>query len=275
MKRAVTQLHWSGYTHRGKVRTENEDSFLCLEFDSMEMRYLGRIGEVGTREADHVFAVSDGMGGAMAGEFASKIVVDMLADLFPRTFRQGASGFNRGIKDLLAELYSRIHETLEQMGQFYEECRGMGATLSLCWFTPHRVYFAHVGDSRVYYVPAGQQKIQRVTHDDSHVGWLYRSGKISEREARTHPRRSALSKSLGAGNMNVEPQVGVVEYEAGDAFFLCSDGVVESLSDAQIQRLLFKPEPNEAKQLPADRVVNYAVHLSGKDNTTAIFVETS
>ncbi len=66
-----------------------------------------------------------------------------------------------------------------------------------------------------------------------------------------------------------------MEYEAGDAFFLCSDGVVEGLSDAQIQRLLFEPEPNEAKQLPADRVVNYAVQMSGKDNTTAIFVETS
>ena len=161
------------------------------------------------------------------------------------------------------------------MGRFYEECRGMGATLSLCWFTPHRVYFAHVGDSRVYYLPTGHQKLQRITHDDSHVDWLYRSGKISEREARNHPRRSALSKSLGAGTMNVDPQVGVVEYEAGDAFFLCSDGVIEGLSDAQIQRLLFEPEPNEAMQLPADRVVNYSVQLSGKDNTTAIFVETT
>jgi protein phosphatase len=268
-----SRLSWSGCTHRGKVRAENEDSFLCLQFDAREMHYLGRVGETTLGGADSVFAVSDGMGGAMAGEYASKITVNMIAKLFPRSFKQSAAGIDPGFEDILGELFARIHAEIEQMGRCYEECRGMGATLSLCWMTPQRMHFAHVGDSRIYYLPAGGQKLTRVTHDDSHVDWLFRTGQISEREARTHPRRGVLAKALGGGNRYVDPQVGIVDYEAGDAFFLCSDGVVEALADEQIFRLLKDPEPSEAKRLPADRVVNYAVEVSGRDNTTALFIE--
>jgi protein phosphatase len=237
------------------------------------MHYLGRIGEATLRTEDAVFAVSDGMGGAMAGEFASKITVNMIAKLFPQSFRQSAAGIDPGFEDILGELFSRIHTEIEQMGRFYDECRGMGATLSLCWMTPGRMYFAHVGDSRIYFLPAGAPALRRVTHDDSHVGWLFQTGQINEREARMHPRRSALSKALGGGNRYIEPQVGFVDYGPGDAFFLCTDGVVDGLADEQIHRLLRNPEPAEAQQIPADRVVNYAVEMSGRDNTTALFIE--
>lgn len=272
---AASHLHWSGCTHRGKVRAENEDSFLCLQFDANEMRYLGRVGDTDTKGADCVFAVSDGMGGAMAGEYASKIVVDMIARMLPHSYRQTPDSDVAGFESLLGDLFGKIHESLENMGRHYEECRGMGATLSLCWFTPRAMHYAHIGDSRIYHLPEGMSEFTRLTADDSHVGWLYRTGKINERQARTHPGRSALSKALGGGQRNVDPQVGSVEYSPGDSFFLCSDGVVEGLSDHQILRLLRDPEPNEAEQLPADRVVTYAVDVCGRDNTTALYVEAS
>ena len=89
----------------------------------------------------------------------------------------------------------------------------MGATLSLAWFTPGWMYFAHIGDSRIYYRSGREGTLRQITHDDTYVGWLFRKGEINEREARTHPRRNVLQRALGAGNQFVEPQVGAVVCE--------------------------------------------------------------
>ena len=75
-------VNWSGHTDRGRVRKNNEDSFLGLSLDTQEIRYLGKIGEA-TINTDYVFAVSDGMGGAMAGEFASRIAVEKITKMLP------------------------------------------------------------------------------------------------------------------------------------------------------------------------------------------------
>jgi protein phosphatase len=149
----------------------------------------------------------------------------------------------------------------------------MQATLSLCWFTPGWMYFGHIGDSRIYYLPAREGELKQLSHDDTHVGWLFRNGQINEREARHHPRRTALQKALGAGNQFVDPQVGAVAYEAGDLFLLCTDGLVEGLYDCQLLELLRSPTPAEATLHPALRLVETSVANSGRDNTTALVVE--
>src|SRR6185503_3702089 len=89
-------LRWSGWTDRGRVRANNEDSFLALQFDAREIHRLGRIGEASTASMDFAFAVSDGMGGAHAGEFASRIAVEKIATLLPRSFQQSARGLEAG-----------------------------------------------------------------------------------------------------------------------------------------------------------------------------------
>ena len=153
---ASHQLRWSGQTDQGRVRKNNEDSFLTLQFDAREVRFLGKIGEAATADADFVFAVSDGMGGAMAGEFASRVAVEKITRLLPRSFKQSASGLGSGFADVLEELFDQIHKALLFLGGSYEECAGMGATLSLCWFAPGWMYFGHIGDSRIYYLPVGR-----------------------------------------------------------------------------------------------------------------------
>ena len=91
-----TRLQWFGLTDRGKVRPNNEDSFLCLQFDALELHYLGKIGEAASESVDFVFAVSDGMGGAMAGEFASRVAVEKITRLLPgRPSSDLQSGFLR------------------------------------------------------------------------------------------------------------------------------------------------------------------------------------
>ena len=262
----VPRLRWSGCTDRGKVRANNEDSFLCLRFDAQEVHYLGKVGDAATADADFVFAVSDGMGGAMAGEFASRITVEKIAHLLPRTFRQSAVGLGTGHADVLEELFDQIHRALMFVGSSYEETEGMGATLSLGWFTGGWMHFAHIGDSRIYHLPAREGGIRQVTHDDTYVGWLHRNGKLNEREARTHPRRNVLQKALGAGHQFVDPHVGSVACEPGDRFVLCTDGLVDGLFEAQVAEFA-SGDP------PADRLVREALERSGRDNTTALVVE--
>lgn len=269
----VKCLHWSGQTDRGKVRPNNEDSFLALQFNARELFYLGKIGEATMAQADFVFAVSDGMGGSKAGEFASRITMDKITRLLPRSFKQSAMGLEAGYTEVLGELFDQVHRALTYVGSSYEETEGMQATLSLCWFTPGWMYFGHIGDSRIYYLPARDGGLRQLSHDDTHVGWLFRTGQINEREARHHPRRTALQKALGAGNQFVDPQVGAVAYEPGDRFLLCTDGVIEGLYDSQLAELIRSPTPAEATLQPAQRLVDIAVQRSGRDNTTALVVE--
>jgi serine/threonine protein phosphatase PrpC len=268
----ATALVWSGHTDRGRVRPNNEDTFLGLQIDAREVRHLGKIGDAPTAGADYVFAVSDGMGGARSGEVASRITVDRITHLFPRAFRQSAAGLTAGFGDVMGQLFAEIHRDIAGLGRAYEECAGMGATLSLCWFTPGWMYFGHIGDSRIYYLPA-EGGIRQVSHDDSHVGWLFRTGQINEREAKTHPRRNALSKALGAGNQFVDPQVGAVAFSPGDLCVLCTDGVVDALYDESILQLLRTPEADEAGLTPAHRLVRAGVERSGRDNATAVVVQ--
>jgi protein phosphatase len=266
-------LIWHGLTDRGKIRRNNEDAFLGLQFDPHEVRYLGKYGEGSLAGMDFVFAVSDGMGGANAGEFASRIAVEKITKLLPRAFKLSALGLEAGAADVLEELFDQIHKSLGFLSSSYEECRGMGATLTLCWFTPQWMYFAHIGDSRLYYLPARDGGIRQITHDDTHVGWLFRQGKINEREARTHPGKNSLQRALGAGHQFVDPQVGTVGLEPGDLFLLCTDGVVDGLYDSHLLDLLRRPDAAVAALDPARRLVQAAIERSGRDNTTALVIE--
>ena len=268
-----SHLQWFGLTDRGKVRPNNEDSFLCLQFDALELRYLGKIGEAASENVDFVFAVSDGMGGAMAGEFASRVAVEKITRLLPPAFKRSAAGLPIDFEDVLEELFSEIHNALMYLGSTDPDCSGMGATLSMCWFTPGWMYFGHIGDSRIYYFPAREGRMKQVSHDDTHVGWLFRNAKISEWEARQHPRRNALQRALGAGHQFVDPQVGAVAFEPGDLFLLCTDGLVDGLYDARILEILHASKPFGGQSNPAQRLVHTAVAQAGRDNTTALVIE--
>lgn len=263
-------LRWSGLSDVGRFRKNNEDAFLALTFDAHELKYLGKIGEGNFGMGDFLFAVSDGMGGAKSGEFASKIAVEHITKLLPKSFHLSAQRMDAGLTDVVKELFSRIHETMTQMGRYYEECAGMGATLSLCWVMPEWIYFGHIGDSRIYFLPKEGPMIQ-VSEDHSYVGWMQRQGKLNEREARNHPQRHALNQALGGGNKNIEPQVGRIAWENGDRLLICSDGVVDGLWNRKIEEFS-RRDAVDGSLCTAD-LVKEAVSDSGRDNTTAVLVE--
>ncbi len=266
----TSSLQWYGWTDRGRVRANNEDSFLALSFDAQEIYRLGKHGEAPLAQTDFAFAVCDGMGGAKAGEYASRIAVEKIMALLPRSFQQKASGLESGFADVLTELYTQVHKALAYLGGSYDECHGMETTMSLGWFTPGWMYFGHVGDSRIYYLSARDGTLKQLSQDDTYVGWLFRNGQINEREARTHPRRNVLQKSLGGSNQFVEPQLGAVGCEPGDVFLICSDGLTDGLYDHHIVDIL--REPASEKLNPAQKLVEDSVAASGRDNTTALVI---
>ena len=223
-------------------------------------------------EMDFVFAVCDGMGGALAGEFASRIAIEKITTLLPRTFHQTSTGFDANYTEVLRELNAQIHRSLCFLGNSYSECHGMETTLSLCWLTPGWLYFSHIGDSRIYHLPKASGTLKQLSEDDTHVAWLLRNGKITEHEARTHPRRNVLQKALGGGHQFVDPQVGAVPYESGDIFLLCSDGLVDGLFEHRLIDLLRSDDSEAAPDSSASTLVEASLQQSGRDNTTALVV---
>ncbi len=260
------RINWSCRTDVGRFRRSNEDAFVALSLNSEGAPVLGSSGSESVSKCDFIFAVSDGMGGARSGDFASRIAVEKITSLLPGYFRSGV-GADSGERQVMNELFEIIHADIGMLGRAYPECRGMGATLSLCWVMPGRLLVAHVGDSRVYRWRNGNKNgLEQLTEDDTRVAGLQRAGKISEYEARNHPARNMLSKALGAGNQYVRPQVETVDLERGDRFLICSDGVTDGIWDSGISRLL-------GDGSNAEEIVELAVQESGRDNATAIVVD--
>ena len=267
---SVRNIQWSAQTDVGKFRKNNEDAFIALAVDNKEIQRLGKIGDATTELFDFVFAVSDGMGGAKAGEFASQIAVDHIAHVLPKSFRSAALGWNTGFKDVLELLFDGIHADVTKMGRSYDECSGMGATLSLGWLGPEWLYFAHVGDSRIYHFPKASE-MRQVTHDHTRAGYLERTGKINEREARNHPTRNSLQQVLGGRTQFLEPHIGAVKHEPGDVFLFCSDGLTDGIWNRRLEELVRTHAAGDIDAL-AKKLVDFSVQASGRDNTTAIVV---
>jgi protein phosphatase len=271
MESSYCHLKWSGKTDRGKVRKNNEDAFVALRLTELEVQLLGKIGESPLRSDPFVFAVSDGMGGAMAGEYASRIAIDKITRLLPRWQAMPQTDYTQQLPQRLTGLFTEIHRALRYLGLSYEECRGMEATLSLGMFVGERFFFAHIGDSRIYHLRKLGGELRQLTEDDTHVGWLLRQGHINEREARSHPRRHILQKALGGNNQFVSPQVGSVHCSEGDRFLFCTDGVTEELYDRDMAELLLRvPRPDENT---AESLVESVLERGARDNTTALVVD--
>ena len=171
--------------------------------------------------------------------------------------------------NVLNELYQSINSEMIKFADAYPECKGMGATLSMCWLLPDRLLISHIGDSRIYRhreEGPGQSCLIQLTEDDTRVAAMLRDGKISEYEARNHPMMNMLNKALGAGNQFVDPQVKEMKFDSGDRFLICSDGVTDGILDAELEKLMKKGSD-------AGSIIECAVRVSGRDNATAVLID--
>jgi protein phosphatase len=223
-------------TDTGRQRRANEDSLLARS---------------------PLFVVADGMGGAQAGEVASRIAVD--------SFRHGlddASQPESALATLALEANSRIHE----LSHSNAEHAGMGTTLTAVYVGDQEVAIAHVGDSRAYCLRDGE--LLRLTDDHSLVDELMRQGRLTPEEAVEHPQRSVITRALGPEG-TVEVDTRTFRARAGDVYLLCSDGLTTMLAEEAIAEVL---RTHRRLRDAGEALIAAANEAGGRDNITVVLL---
>lgn len=232
-------------TDRGlsEKRPLNEDSFLADE----ERR---------------IFAVADGVGGAQAGEVASKTAMEVLDE----AFRHQVEGSD--IEDLMEIAIQRANASIHRMAQEHPKLSMMATTVVVLHIDGHTATIGHVGDSRLYRLtPDGL--LHRETRDHSVVEEEVRAGRMTQEQAAHHPSRNVISRALGAED-GVEVDMNTMEIEDGTAFLLCSDGITRHIPDDELRELL------SSTSMTLDEVCNEmkrrCYERGAEDNLTAVIV---
>jgi len=202
-----------------------------------------------------VFVVADGMGGAQAGEVASKIAVEVFEQGVP----DGGSPEER-LADRAREANKRIHN----LSKTQHERAGMGTTLTAAYLEDSELAIAHVGDSRAYLFRDGELKM--LTQDHSLVAELVQRGKLTEEQAAEHPQRSIITRALGP-EPTVEVDTVTYPVRAGDVLLLCSDGLTSMISDEQVASVLSSTNDLNAA---AQALIDEANAAGGRDNITVV-----
>ncbi len=229
----------AGVTDTGRRRRRNEDAFVC---------------------EPPLFAIADGMGGAQAGELASRLAAAAIEE----------AGAAAGDAEAVAGAVRAANARIFERSLTDPAVAGMGTTATVALVDEHAgtLTLAHVGDSRGYRYREGV--LEQLTTDHSLVAELVRTGRLTEAEAAVHPHRSVITRALGT-EADVEVDTRTLELAAGDLILLCSDGLSAMVRDDEIARLLGESDldPYQA----AETLVRAANAAGGEDNVTVVVFE--
>ena len=231
----------------GKVRELNQDYY-----------YI-------SQESDEpkIYILADGMGGYKGGEIASRLATETVKQYI-------LNNFSTTVKEK-EEILKLIHNAVEYANMVvYEkakenpELEGMGTTLEVCLIYNNKAYIGHIGDSRIYRIR--KEVIRKLTKDHSYVQKLLEDKKITRDEAKTHPKKNMLTKALGC-TPYVEPDLRARNFEKGDIFIICSDGLTNMVEEQRIYELA-----RENVETAAEKLVLEANEAGGFDNITVIII---
>jgi serine/threonine protein phosphatase PrpC len=202
-----------------------------------------------------LFVVADGMGGAQAGEVASRLAVEEFQEALPD---EGSA------EERLIGRIRAANRRIYDLSRTEHEHAGMGTTLTAAYLDDDRLAVAHVGDSRAYIFRDGE--LTRLTQDHSLVEELVRQGKLTEEQAAEHPQRSIITRALGIEG-DVEIDTWSYSMRAGDVVLLCSDGLTSMIGEEQIVRIL---SGEAVLDRAADQLIAAANDAGGRDNITVV-----
>ena len=233
-------------TDAGKRRHENQDSFMLSLTEESE---------------NSIFVVCDGMGGARAGDIASKLAVEAFMTFCQALFNMESEPLP---EEVVAVAARQANSELCQCSVTDPGCRGMGTTLVGGIYKSGRVALVNVGDSRAYLVK--DSAIEKITTDHSLVEELVKNGALTREQAKTHPRKNVVTRALGV-DPNVKVDVFTLDLSPGEILILCSDGLSNTMTDGEILGLaLAFPEPETLCQ----ELLKLALERGAPDNVTAL-----
>jgi PPM family protein phosphatase len=228
-----------GITDTGRRRRQNEDAYVC---------------------EPPLFAIADGMGGAQAGELASRVAAAVIEE--SAAHADGERDVVAIVREANARVFARARQDPSVAGM------GTTATVALVDEVAGMIALAHVGDSRAYRYREGV--LEQLTSDHSLVGELVRSGRLTEDEAAVHPHRSVITRALGT-EPEVEVDTTTVDVLPGDLLLLCSDGLSAMVRDDDIARVLERVEGDPVRA--GQELVRAANAAGGDDNVTVVLFE--
>ncbi len=225
----------AGLTDAGRKRRRNEDSFVV---------------------DPPFFVVADGMGGAQAGEVASRLAASAFRDFHEADALEGEERVAATVQEANRRIYERAHDDAE--------ASGMGTTVTAALLGEETIALGHVGDSRAYRIRGGA--IEQLTDDHSLVAELVRTGRLTPEEADIHPQRSVITRALGT-DLELDVDTFLVTPEPGDVYLLCSDGLTTMVPGPEILRIVGE----HSSLAKAGRALVKAANRSGgEDNITVV-----
>jgi protein phosphatase len=262
-------------THTGKVRTNNEDHY----FVARVARSLHTVttnlpeGDIPLRfdTEGYVLVVADGMGGAAAGEVASRMAITTLVNTIlevPDWIMKLDEENARRVMDRWSQYYRRVDRALTDHAQNDPNLTGMGTTMTVVYSVESDLCVAHVGDSRFYLYRKGS--LQQLTRDHTQAQALVDAGMLRRDDVATSRLKHVLIHALGVGDPTFDVEMQRLRLQPGDRILLCSDGLTDMVDDASLARIL--AEPHEPERLCAD-LVEAALERGGRDNVTVIVAE--
>lgn len=238
-------MKFFGYSDRGLVRRENEDSFFVPE----------------ENDEHKLFLIADGIGGESHGKLASMMAVDNIVKYF-------IENNIKDYKEFLADAIKNANDNVRKFASGRAEFERMGTTLVAALIKEDEVIISNAGDSRCYMIRNGI--ISQLTVDNSYVQYLLQKGAISTEEAQNHPQKNLITKAIGLED-NIDVDTDSTKLYPNDILLLCTDGLTSMLSDEEILHIILEKKGNI--QEATEYLVNVAKEKGGTDNITAILVE--
>jgi PPM family protein phosphatase len=220
-----------GMTDAGLVRETNEDAFVMIDLSNGERWKGGGVTGWGTSPKGVLLVVSDGMGGANAGEVASALSIEGVLEGMLRVAKEGAPD-GESLRAVVERASQKVHDAARRPDR-----KGMGATLTAVLVSGKTAFIAQVGDSRAYLLRGGE--LRQCTHDQSYVQMLVDAGVLTPEEAERSPRKNIILQVMGQEEVRVA--LGRMELRRGDRLLVCSDGLTNVLDDETIRTVANAP----------------------------------
>ena len=241
----------SAASDRGSVREKNEDYYGIFDPEIDDQRESRGV----------LVVVTDGMGGHFSGEEASRMVVEVMGEIYysePEKKKDAKEALDIAFREANKRVFHHVGNGRKGTA---------GTTCTSVALFPDHYHIAHAGDSRAYLIRGG--KIEQLTEDHSLVGEMVQKGLIDKEEAIRHPRRNVLTRAVGLRN-EVAPDIHEkIPFKDGDKILLCSDGLFSMVPEDEIESIVERFDPKDACR----KLIEAAIKYGGEDNITAVVIQ--